>query len=85
MDLVFRTKSEVILIHSHGKNPYFDKYGYCCYEGCCNSCFLQQVFFVESVCDDPEVIAANILVRSDQCIAASDDSVVSGIYLALST
>lgn len=24
----------------------------------------QQVFFVESVCDDPEVIAANILVRS---------------------
>lgn len=24
-------------------------------------CF-QQVFFVESVCDDPEVIAANILV-----------------------
>lgn len=25
----------------------------------------QQVFFVESVCDDPEVIAANILVCSD--------------------
>lgn len=24
----------------------------------------QQVFFVESVCDDPEVIAANILVWS---------------------
>lgn len=24
--------------------------------------FFQQVFFVESVCDDPDVIAANILV-----------------------
>lgn len=29
------------------------------------SLYFQQVFFVESVCDDPEVIAANILVCTD--------------------
>lgn len=29
------------------------------------SLYFQQVFFVESVCDDPEVIAANIMVCTD--------------------
>lgn len=27
------------------------------------NCLLSQVFFVESICDDPEIIAENIKVR----------------------
>lgn len=57
------------------------------------SLYFQQVFFVESVCDDPEVIAANILVCTDvlnQAECLSTTSFVGGrthnlLIFALST
>lgn len=46
---------------------------------CSESLYFQQVFFVESVCDDPEVIAANILVCTNvlnqaECLTTTSSS-----------
>ena len=49
---------------------------------CRNPCvfFCPQVFFIESICDDPDIIAANIKVNSASFVRFGQVTYMYGIY-----